>query len=39
VGTHAELMHQQGIYYRLYQLQYATEEEPKPVDDDTAAKL
>jgi ATP-binding cassette subfamily B protein len=39
MGTHAELMQQQGIYYRLYQLQYATEEEPKPVDDDTAAKL
>jgi ATP-binding cassette subfamily B protein len=26
VGTHAELMRQRGIYYRLYQLQYAMEE-------------
>ncbi len=26
VGTHAELMQQRGIYYRLYQLQYAVEE-------------
>ncbi|HEY1269303.1 MAG TPA: ABC transporter ATP-binding protein [Candidatus Binatia bacterium] len=39
VGTHAELMQKQGIYYKLYQLQYATDDEPKPVDDDTAAKL
>jgi ATP-binding cassette subfamily B multidrug efflux pump len=26
VGSHAELMDQQGIYYRLYQLQYEREE-------------
>src|SRR5581483_8011520 len=39
MGTHAELMQKQGIYYKLYQLQYATDEAPKPVDDDTAAKL
>jgi len=26
VGSHAELMQKQGIYYRLYQLQYAMEE-------------
>ena len=26
VGTHAELMQQRGIYYRLYQLQYVVEE-------------
>lgn len=39
VGTHAELMAKQGIYYRLYQLQYATDEEPQPVDDDRAAKV
>jgi len=39
IGTHAELMQKQGIYYRLYQLQYATEEEPKKVEEDTAAKL
>jgi ABC-type multidrug transport system fused ATPase/permease subunit len=39
VGTHAELMAKQGIYYRLYQLQYATDDEPQPVDDDRAAKV
>ena len=38
IGTHAELMRKQGIYYRLYQLQYATDEEPE-VEEDRAAKL
>jgi ATP-binding cassette subfamily B protein len=38
IGTHAELMQKQGIYYRLYQLQYATDEEPV-VEDDRAAKV
>ncbi len=26
IGSHAELMDRQGIYYRLYQLQYEREE-------------
>jgi len=39
VGTHAELMQKQGIYYRLYQLQYATEEEPERLEEDRAAKV
>jgi ATP-binding cassette, subfamily B, multidrug efflux pump len=39
IGTHAELMEKQGIYYRLYQLQYATDEEPAPLDEDRAAKV
>jgi ATP-binding cassette, subfamily B, multidrug efflux pump len=38
IGTHAELMQKQGIYYRLYQLQYATDEEPV-VEEDRAAKV
>ena len=39
VGTHAELMGKQGIYYRLYQLQYQTDEEPEREDEDRAAKI
>jgi ATP-binding cassette, subfamily B, multidrug efflux pump len=39
IGTHAELMEKQGIYYRLYQLQYQTEEEPEREDEDRAAKV
>ncbi|HEY2988104.1 MAG TPA: ABC transporter ATP-binding protein [Candidatus Binatia bacterium] len=38
VGTHAELMQKRGIYYRLYELQYATEE-PKVAAEDTGAKM
>jgi ATP-binding cassette subfamily B multidrug efflux pump len=36
VGTHAELMQKRGIYYRLYQLQYAVEE--KVVAGDAGVK-
>jgi ATP-binding cassette, subfamily B, multidrug efflux pump len=35
VGSHAELMRKRGIYYRLYQLQYAVEETKFPVEDTT----
>jgi ATP-binding cassette subfamily B protein len=35
VGSHAELMRKQGIYYRLYQLQYAVEETKAPAEDTT----
>jgi ATP-binding cassette, subfamily B, multidrug efflux pump len=38
VGSHAELMDQQGIYYRLYQLQYEREE-LKLAGHDLPAKL
>jgi len=38
VGSHAELMDQQGIYYRLYQLQYEREE-LKLAAHDLPAKL
>jgi ATP-binding cassette, subfamily B, multidrug efflux pump len=38
VGSHAELMEKQGIYYRLYQLQYEREE-LKLASRDTPAKL
>jgi len=38
VGSHAELMDQQGIYYRLYQLQYEREE-LKLAAPDLPAKL
>jgi ATP-binding cassette subfamily B multidrug efflux pump len=38
VGSHAELMQQQGIYYRLYQLQYAVEE-TKATAEDATVKL
>ncbi|HEX7229971.1 MAG TPA: ABC transporter ATP-binding protein [Candidatus Binatia bacterium] len=38
VGSHAELMDQQGIYYRLYQLQYEREE-LKRAPRDLPAKL
>jgi ATP-binding cassette, subfamily B, multidrug efflux pump len=38
VGSHAELMEKQGIYYRLYQLQYEREE-LKLVAQDTPAKI
>ncbi len=38
VGSHAELMEQQGIYYRLYQLQYEREE-LKLAAHDVPAKL
>ncbi len=37
IGTHAELMRQQGIYYRLYQLQYAAGEKAAP--GETGAKV
>ena len=37
VGSHAELMEKQGIYYRLYQLQYEREE-LKPASHDTPAQ-
>ena len=33
-GTHQELLAQRGIYFKLYQLQYKEEEQPRP---DTAA--
>src|ERR1044071_4397264 len=38
VGSHAELMDQQGVYYRLYQLQYEREE-LKLAGHDLPAKL
>ena len=38
VGSHPELMAKQGIYHRLYQLQYEREELKLSVDED-AAKL
>jgi ATP-binding cassette subfamily B multidrug efflux pump len=38
VGSHAELMDRQGIYYRLYQLQYEREE-LKLAAHDLPAKL
>jgi ABC-type multidrug transport system fused ATPase/permease subunit len=36
MGSHAELMAKQGIYYRLYQLQYEREELKSPVDEHAA---
>ena len=38
IGSHAELMDQRGIYYRLYQLQYEREE-LKLVPHESAAKI
>jgi ATP-binding cassette subfamily B multidrug efflux pump len=38
VGTHAELMQKRGIYFRLYQLQYAIEA-PKGQGKDVEAKM
>jgi ATP-binding cassette subfamily B protein len=38
VGTHAELMQKRGIYFRLYQLQYAIEA-PKAQGKDAEAKM
>lgn len=38
IGSHAELMEQQGIYHRLYQLQYEREE-LKGVTQDHAPKI
>ncbi|MGH7765864.1 MAG: ABC transporter ATP-binding protein [Candidatus Binatia bacterium] len=38
VGTHAELMQERGIYYRLYQLQYAIEA-PKTRREDAETKI
>ncbi|HEX2932762.1 MAG TPA: ABC transporter ATP-binding protein [Candidatus Binatia bacterium] len=36
MGSHAELMAKQGIYYRLYQLQYEREELKSAVDEHAA---
>ena len=33
IGTHAELMERQGIYHRLYQLQYEREKLQLPPHD------
>jgi ABC-type multidrug transport system ATPase subunit len=38
IGSHAELMERQGIYYRLYQLQYEREE-LKHAPQEGAAKI
>ncbi len=35
MGSHAELMEKQGIYYRLYQLQYEREELKLAANDGT----
>jgi ABC-type multidrug transport system fused ATPase/permease subunit len=39
VGSHAELMAKQGIYHRLYQLQYEREELKMSVDENAAKFL
>lgn len=38
MGSHAELIRRQGIYYRLYRLQYGWEE-PRHVHSESASKL
>jgi ATP-binding cassette subfamily B multidrug efflux pump len=37
VGSHSELMQKQGIYFRLYQLQYE-KEEPRLAHSDSGVK-
>lgn len=36
-GTHAELLEKRGVYYRLYQLQYARGSRPTPSDEAAVA--
>ncbi len=38
IGTHAELLAHDGLYRRLYEMQFAREEEKAPDDDETPSR-
>ena len=38
VGTHAELLRERGIYYRLYELQYRGQEEVASLGTDAVGE-